>query len=86
MMLPRIQPIIPIRRREPFDDPAWLFEFKYDGFRGLWYFDRGRGRFLSRNGNLMSRFDALADQVAASLGGGCLRHETTTGMRGMGSV
>ena len=21
--------------REPFDDPDWLFEFKYDGYRGL---------------------------------------------------
>jgi ATP-dependent DNA ligase len=28
-------PIIPVIRREPFDDPAWLFEFKLDGFRGL---------------------------------------------------
>jgi bifunctional non-homologous end joining protein LigD len=67
MMLPRIQPIIPTRRGEPFDDPDWLFEFKYDGFRGLWYFDRGRARLISRNGNWLSRFDALADQVAASL-------------------
>jgi ATP-dependent DNA ligase len=40
MTLVRVQPIIPTRRREPFDDPDWLFEFKYDGFRGLWYLDR----------------------------------------------
>jgi hypothetical protein len=26
-------PIIPIVRREPFDDPAWLFDLKLDGFR-----------------------------------------------------
>jgi hypothetical protein len=67
MMLPRIQPIIPIRRKEPFDDPDWLFELKYDGFRGLWRFDRGRARLISRNGNFMSRFDALAVRVAAAL-------------------
>jgi ATP-dependent DNA ligase len=30
-----ISPIIPIRRREAFDDPAFLFELKYDGFRAL---------------------------------------------------
>jgi len=66
-MLPRVQPIIPTRRKEPFDDPDWLFEFKYDGFRGLWYFDRGRARLISRNGNPMARFDRLADQVAATL-------------------
>ena len=24
-MLPRVQPIAPVRRTEPFDDPGWLF-------------------------------------------------------------
>jgi len=65
--LPRVQPIIPTWRKEPFDDPEWLFEFKYDGFRGLCYFEQGRCRFISRNGNVMSRFEVLADQVAAVL-------------------
>ena len=45
MTLPRVQPINPTRRREPFDDPNWLFDFKYDGFRGLFYVDRGGPRF-----------------------------------------
>ena len=65
--LPRVQPIIPTRRKEPFDDPDWLFEFKYDGFRALCYLDQGRCRFISRNGNLLTGFHALADQVAAVL-------------------
>src|SRR6516225_233188 len=65
--LPRVQPIIPTWRKEPFDDPEWLFEFKYDGFRGLFYLEQGRCRFISRNGNVMSRFEVLADQVAAVL-------------------
>ena len=65
--LPRVQPIIPTRRKEPFDDPEWLFEFKYDGFRGLFYLEQGRCRFISRNGNVMSRFEVLGDQVAAVL-------------------
>jgi len=30
-----MEPIIPIIRRDPFDDPAWAFELKLDGFRGL---------------------------------------------------
>jgi ATP-dependent DNA ligase len=51
----------------PFDDPDWLFEFKYDGFRALWYFEQGRCRFVSRNGNILSRFAALCEQVAAAL-------------------
>jgi hypothetical protein len=32
--LPLVQPIVPVLRGAPFDDPAWLFEPKYDGFRG----------------------------------------------------
>jgi bifunctional non-homologous end joining protein LigD len=39
--LPRVQPIIPISRKEPFDDPDWLFDFKYDGFRALLYVEQG---------------------------------------------
>jgi bifunctional non-homologous end joining protein LigD len=67
MALPRVQPIRPTRRKEPFDDPEWLFDFKYDGFRALCYLEQGRCRFISRNGNLLSRFDALADQMAAKI-------------------
>jgi len=66
-MLPRIQPIIPVRRNEPFDDPEWLFDFKYDGFRALCHLEEGRYRLISRTGNLMNRFAGLGDQIAASL-------------------
>ena len=66
-MLPRVQPIAPIRRPEPFDDPEWVFDLKYDGFRGICYLEQGRGRMISRNGNLMSRFAGLGDQIAALL-------------------
>ena len=66
-MLPRVQPIAPIRRPEPFDDPEWVFDLKYDGFRGICYLEQGRCRMISRNGNLMSRFAGLGDQIAASL-------------------
>jgi bifunctional non-homologous end joining protein LigD len=63
----RVQPIIPTWRKEPFDDPEWLFEFKYDGFRALCYIEQGRCRLISRNGNVLSRFEALGEQVAAVL-------------------
>ena len=29
MTLPRVQPIIPIARKEPFDNPAWLFSTSF---------------------------------------------------------
>ena len=36
-------------------DSNWLFEFKYDGFRALCYFEQGRCRFVSRRGNASDR-------------------------------
>ena len=67
MSLPRVQPIIATWRKEPFDHPEWLFDFKYDGFRALCYLEQGRSRLISRNGNRLSRFDTLAERVAATL-------------------
>ena len=55
MSLPQVQPLIPIASKDPFDDPNWLFEFKYDGFRALCYIEQGRCRFISRNGNASDR-------------------------------
>ena len=43
------------------------FDVKYDGCRGLCYLEQGGCRFISRNGNVLSRFEALGDQVAAAL-------------------
>jgi bifunctional non-homologous end joining protein LigD len=36
------------RLREPFDDPEWIFELKYDGFRGLAYVNGGGAELFSR--------------------------------------
>jgi hypothetical protein len=56
-----LKPIIPIRRKEPFDDPAYLFELKLDGLRGI--ANTVRGRMLSKNGNRMRRFETLLDAL-----------------------
>jgi bifunctional non-homologous end joining protein LigD len=64
MALPRIQPIIPTWRKQPFDHPEWLFDVKYDGFRALCFLEQRRGHFVSRNGKPLSRFTALADELA----------------------
>jgi ATP-dependent DNA ligase len=53
----RIEPIIPVVRREPFDDPGWLFELKWDGFRGV--ADTVNGQILSKNKNHFRKFDRL---------------------------
>ncbi len=53
------------RREEPFTDPAWVFELKYDGYRLLGAKDGGDVRLLTRNRN-----DATATfpEVARALG------------------
>jgi|1186.fasta_scaffold173554_1 bifunctional non-homologous end joining protein LigD len=66
--LPAIAPIVPTLKPDVFNHPAWLFEPKYDGFRGLLYFTRSGCSLYSKRGNLMSRFAGLARQVAAELG------------------
>jgi hypothetical protein len=38
--LPLVEPIVPVARSVAFDDPAYLFEPNYDGFRGLLYVSR----------------------------------------------
>jgi ATP-dependent DNA ligase len=68
MTLPRIQPIAPTWRKEPVDDPDWLFDLNYDGFRGLTYIDPGRNRLISRNRHTFDRFDGLTDRLASLLG------------------
>src|SRR6266699_5358347 len=56
-----MDPIIPIVRKEPFDDPAWLFELEYDGFRGI--ADTIRGRMLSKNKTRLRRFERLLETL-----------------------
>jgi ATP-dependent DNA ligase len=65
------------RLRTPFDSPEWLYEIKYDGFRGLAYLKAGQGTLVSRNGNVMSRFAGLATE----LGGALAKHGANRGVR-----
>ena len=65
--LPRIAPIAPIRRPQPFNGPGWLFEPKYDGFRGVLYLTHKDCTFYSKRGNHMGRFRELAEQVPCRL-------------------
>lgn len=51
-----------------FDDPAFLWEIKHDGFRGLAYIQRGRCRLFSRSGHQFKQFDELAAALARAVG------------------
>jgi ATP-dependent DNA ligase len=36
-VLPTIQPILPVAGSPPLKDPRWIYEPKFDGFRGVFY-------------------------------------------------
>jgi bifunctional non-homologous end joining protein LigD len=61
--LPKIaQPMLATLIDAPFDDPAWLFEIKWDGYRGICTVDeKGKLTLISRNGNnLLQQFPEMA--------------------------
>jgi bifunctional non-homologous end joining protein LigD len=61
------QPMRLLKQAAPFDDPDWIFELKYDGFRGLAVIEDGRTRLVSRNGHPFASFGALAESISDSL-------------------
>ena len=64
--LPQVAPIIPILRSDPFDDPEWLFEPKFDGFRGTLYLDGNSATFVSKQRKELARFARLARRSETS--------------------
>jgi ATP-dependent DNA ligase len=66
--LPQIDPVSLTDRSEAFDDPAWLFEPKYDGVRGLVYNSPAGCEIRSRRDFLFARFGDLCERLAGILG------------------
>lgn len=64
--LPRIGPIVPVLHGRAFNNPAWLFEPKYDGFRGVVYLTGGRCTIYSKRGNRFSRFSELEKRLCGA--------------------
>jgi len=51
---------------QPFDDPDWLFEIKWDGYRALCTVEEGRFSLVSRNGlDMLRRFPDLSALAGA---------------------
>ena len=66
--LPQIEPIILTGRADAFDDPAWVFEPKYDGVRGFVYNSPAGCEIRSRRDFRLDRLGDLSDRVAGILG------------------
>ena len=50
----RLQPMLATLTDAPFDDPEWVFEDKYDGFRMVASIEDGKVTLYSRNGKIVS--------------------------------
>ena len=53
--------------KEPFDDPDWLFELKFDGYRSIATVDKkGKTDLLSRNGKSFNKvYESIRKEVAS---------------------
>ena len=60
VVLPIIRPMPVATIREAFDDPDWLFEPKWDGFRALAYIEDGECQLVSRKGHSYRAWPQLA--------------------------
>ena len=57
-----IHPMLATSVEKPFDDPAWLFEIKWDGYRAVAFVNQGKLRLVSRNQNdLTAQYSELDD-------------------------
>ena len=65
--LPKLSPMPLIQVSAPFDDPDFLYEVKFDGFRALAYVDDGYCELVSRKGHVYRRFADLRESIAADL-------------------
>ena len=55
-----IHPMLATSIDDPFDDPEWLFEIKWDGYRAIAFISKGKVRLVSRNQNdLTGQFSEL---------------------------
>lgn len=48
---------------KPFDEPGWLYEIKWDGYRAVSYIQKQQARIYSRNNLEFTQFDAISDAL-----------------------
>ncbi len=65
--LPRLNPLPLVQLPGPFDDPDFLYEVKFDGFRALAYVENGICELISRKSHTYTRFKNLCQSIATDL-------------------
>jgi len=62
----RLQPMLATLIDSSFDNPDWVFESKWDGFRMIASIERGKVNLYSRNGEIVSdRYLPVAQALEA---------------------
>src|SRR5262249_18015075 len=57
-----VRPMLANITEDPFDDPNWIFEIKWDGYRAVSFIENGAVRLVSRNQNdLTPRYPELRE-------------------------
>jgi bifunctional non-homologous end joining protein LigD len=67
--LPHAEPVPHVPLAAPFDDPGWMFEPLYDGFRALLYASGVGCELRARQDPHFEGFDDLRERVTGVLGG-----------------
>jgi len=49
---------------EPFDEPGWIYEIKWDGYRALSYLEKKETKIYSRNNLEFTQFESIQDAVS----------------------
>ena len=62
-MFPKFLPATPVLKREPFDDPRFIYELKHDGFRALAHITPNECRLISRRGNVYKSYSPLRESL-----------------------
>jgi ATP-dependent DNA ligase len=63
--VPTIEPIVPVTGTPLLHDPQWIYEPKFDGFRGVLYISGRECYIRSKRSKVLSRFADLALRVGA---------------------
>jgi bifunctional non-homologous end joining protein LigD len=64
-MKPDLRPMLATLTDRPFDDPGWIFETKWDGFRAIAVAEPGRALLYSRRGlDLSAKYPTICGALA----------------------
>ncbi|MBV8252406.1 MAG: DNA ligase D [Chitinophaga sp.] len=65
-MLSKVSPMLATLTKGPFDNPEWLYEIKWDGYRAIGYLNKTKVELLSRNQiSFKDKFGIIVDALKA---------------------